>query len=316
MDITRRKFLESCAQVSALVFGSCVFTNEIAEGFNKLSKAAKPQLIFIHGQSCTGCSISTTYGNEDNFIDFVTRVVRLQVHPNLSFSQGKDYLRSVIEVSNSGSFILVVEGSIPATIKKACMFGNQTLYDYLHKLMQKASAIVASGTCACYGGVPASGQNLTGAMPVDAYMREKGVHKPLIKIPGCPVNPDRLMGTVAYIVGTGKMPAMKDGVPKQYYPDVIHNQCGRYQAFNQDRYTENFETTKHNCLLKNGCRGPITFSDCPTRRWNGKVNFCIESNTPCIGCINKDFPFKSSLYLEEKSFRDKSWSDMKKQLEK
>ncbi len=316
MKMNRRQFLENCAKVSTLVFGSCVFTNEIAEGFTRLSESQRPQLIFIQSQCCTGCSISATYGNEEDFIDFISNIVRLQVHPNLSFSQGVDYMKSIEEVSNSGPFYLVCEGSVPAGMKEACIFNDVPMYDYLHKLMKKAAAIVASGTCACYGGIPASNQNVTGAIPIDTYMKRQGVNKPLIKIPGCPINPDRLLGTVAYIVATGKIPELSGGVPKKYYPDLIHNQCGRYQAFNQGHYTKNFEKEKLNCLLKNGCRGPVTYSDCPTRRWNGKVNVCIESNTPCIGCIHKDFPFKTALYLEEESFKDMTWSEMKKQLEK
>lgn len=316
MNMTRRQFLENCAKVSSMVFGSCVFTNEIAEGFTRLSESKRPQLIFIQSQCCTGCSISATYGNEEDFINFISNIVRLQVHPNLSFSQGTDYMRSIIEVSNSGPFYLVCEGSVPARMKEACIFNDEPMYDYLHKLMKKAAAVVASGTCACYGGIPASNQNVTGAIPIDEYMRRMKVNKPLIKIPGCPINPDRLLGTVAYIVATGKIPELVKGVPKKYYPDLIHNQCGRYQAFNQGHYTKNFETEKLNCLLKNGCRGPVTYSDCPTRRWNGKVSVCIESNAPCIGCIHQEFPFRTALYLEEESFKDLTWSEMKKQMEK
>lgn len=316
MAISRREFLDNCAKLSALIFGSCAFTNEIAEGFTRMSAAKRPQLIFIQSQCCTGCSISTTYGNEEDFISFISSLVKLQVHPNLSFSQGDDYIRTIEEVSSSGHFYLVCEGSVPAGMKEACIFNDMPMYDYLHTLMNKATAIVASGTCACYGGIPASNQNVTGAIPIDKYMNLTGVHKPLIKIPGCPINADRLLGTVAYIIATGKIPALRDGVPKKYYPDLIHNQCGRYQAFNQDHYTKNFDREKYNCLLKNGCRGPVTYSDCPTRRWNGKVSVCIESNTPCIGCINKEFPFKSSLYLEEESFKDLTWADMKKMLGK
>jgi len=316
INMNRRDFLKGCRDVSLMVFGSTIFTHEIAEGFTMLSEAERPQVIFIQSQCCTGCSISATYGNESDFIDFITNIIRLQVHPNISFSQGVDYMSMIDQVADSGPFYLVCEGSIPAGMKEACVFNEEPMYDYMHKLMNKAAAIISSGTCACYGGIPASNQNVTGAIPMDEYMRQTGVKKPMIKIPGCPIQPDRLMGTVAYIVATGQLPELVDGKPKKYYGDLIHNQCGRYQAFNQGHYTKDYDKEKLNCLLKNGCRGPVVYSDCPTRRWNGKVNVCIESNTPCIGCIHDDFPFNTPLYLSESSFEDLSWSEMKKKMEK
>lgn len=186
-NLSRRDFLKKCRDVSVLVFGSTIFTGEIAEGFVKLSASERPQVIFIQSQCCTGCSISTTYGNETDFIDFITNIIRLQVHPNLSFSQGgEDYMAMIEEVANSGPFYLVCEGSIPAGMKEACIFNDVPMYDYMHTLMNKAAAIVSSGTCACSGGIPASNQNVTGAIPMDEYMRRTGgVSKPMVKIPGC-----------------------------------------------------------------------------------------------------------------------------------
>jgi len=316
MLMNRREFLKKCGEVSTLVFGSTIFTNQIAEGFTLLSESERPQVVFIQSQCCTGCSISATYGNEADFIDFISNLIRLQVHPNLSFSQGHDYMETLNEVIDNGPFYLVCEGSVPAGMKEACMFNDEPMYDYLHKVIDKAAAVISSGTCACYGGIPASNQNVTGAVSIEKYMQMKSINKPIIKIPGCPIQPDRLMGTVAYIVATGQIPELVDGKPKQYFNDLIHNQCGRYQAFNQDKYTSDYATEKYNCLLKNGCRGPVTVSDCPTRRWNGKVNVCIESNAPCIGCIHEEFPFNSPLYLAEESFKDLSWSELKKEMEK
>lgn len=44
------------------------------------------------------------------------------------------------------------------------------------------------------------------------------------------------------------------------------------------------------CLFKLGCRGPVTRTDCPTKQWNGHVNWPIGDNTPCIGCSQFGFP--------------------------
>jgi hydrogenase small subunit len=316
MLLNRRDFLKRCRDVSVVAFGAEVFAADIAEGFMKIASANRPLVSFIQGQSCTGCSVSLTYGNETNFIEFIMKLIRLQVHPNLSFSQGESYMEMLDAVSAQGGHVLVVEGSIPAKMKKACMLGEHTLYDELKKHMENAFAVVALGACSCFGGIPASNMNETGAISVEQYMKENKINKPLIKIPGCPIQPDRFMGTVAYIIATGRLPELNNGIPVQYFGELIHNNCTRFQYFSQDLYLEDFHTDKHTCLLKRGCRGTITKADCPTRRWNGGVSVCIESNTPCIGCVSSEWPFKNNIYVDSKNVEDLPWTDFKRFSEK
>jgi hydrogenase small subunit len=49
-----------------------------------------------------------------------------------------------------------------------------------------------------------------------------------------------------------------------------------------------------------GCKGPVTFQNCPNVRWNGGTNWPIGCGHPCIGCAEPDFwdkmtPFYSHL---------------------
>jgi hydrogenase small subunit len=78
-------------------------------------------------------------------------------------------------------FVLVVEGSIPnEAIKEEgywCGFGNNpatgqpmTTNEWLDRLAPKATAILAVGTCATYGGIHAMAGNPTGAMGVPDYL--------------------------------------------------------------------------------------------------------------------------------------------------
>lgn len=255
--LSRRAFVKMCAGISLTAFGSEKLAPQVAEGFVTLSDAEQPSVVFIHGQSCAGCSVSLTYGNESDFLDFIFRVINLQVHPTLSFKQGKSYLEQMEDVLNGGKCILVVEGSIPKTIKQACTLGDMPLYDRLEDILQRASMVIASGTCASYGGIPASGENLTGALTVAEYMAEKGIVKPNMMIPGCPVNPDRLMGTVAYIAATGTLPPAIKNKPLMYYKDLIHNHCSRHQFFTQDLYLRDFDKEKDVCLLKKGAEAQL-----------------------------------------------------------
>jgi hydrogenase small subunit len=43
------------------------------------------------------------------------------------------------------------------------------------------------------------------------------------------------------------------------------------------------------CLYKVGCKGPVTFQNCPNVRWNGGTNWPIGCGHPCIGCAEPDF---------------------------
>ncbi len=296
MTMTRREFFERCRDMSIILFGCTTAAPLMAKGLTTLAESDKPRVMFVQGQCCTGCSVSLTYGNESGFMDFITQVIRLQVHPNLSFGHGNIYRQKVEEMKKAGGYTLVLEGAVPTGEKNACRIFDDTLYNQLEPIIKNAATVVLSGTCSCAGGVPASMGNVTGAVSSEKYIQEKKLTTPYVKIPGCPVHPDRLMGTVAYIVATGKLPELVRGTPKQYYPDLIHNLCGRFPKFSEDKYTTDY-TQPDKCLLKKGCRGPITYSDCPTRRWNGKVNVCIESNAPCIGCINPLFPFQTDIYL-------------------
>jgi hydrogenase small subunit len=313
--LTRRAFLKRCRDISLLMCGSTLLTRSLAEGFLHLAKDP-PALAFIHAQNCMACTTSMMYGNDFDFIDFLSHVGRLELHPALSFRQGADYLTNLDRIAAEGDYLLVVEGSIPSRPKEACYLGAKPLYDVLAGYASRARMVIASGSCASHGGIPASAGNRTGALSLAAYLKEKKVEVPQLRIPGCPAHPDHLMGTIAYIAATGVAPPLvKDTqLNKEYYGELLHNRCSRFQHFSQDLFVEDFAKDKDNCLLKKGCRGPITASDCPMRRWNQRTSVCVESNTPCIGCMNPRWPFVSDLYLETADVEDLPWSEMKQKI--
>ena len=38
------------------------------------------------------------------------------------------------------------------------------------------------------------------------------------------------------------------------------------------------------CLYLLGCKGPMTYADCPDRLWNAGTNWCVGAGAPCTGC--------------------------------
>ena len=138
------------------------------------------------GLSCDGDSVALTAATQPSIEEIVLGALpglpRIQVHwPLIDFEcgpeQGADTFIEWWHKADRGElepFVLVVEGSIPNEAIKSegywCGFGNNpltgqpmTTSEWLDRLAPKATAIVAVGTCATYGGIHAMAGNPTGA---------------------------------------------------------------------------------------------------------------------------------------------------------
>ena len=92
-------------------------------------------------------------------------------------------------------------------------------------------AVIAAGTCATFGGIPAAEGKVTGACSVKEFMDNKGmpVAKRLVNCPGCPVHPQPLVATLAYVIGAG-YPDVDPVLltPKMSYLHSVHDECPRF----------------------------------------------------------------------------------------
>ena len=117
-------------------------------------------------------------------------------------------------------YILVVEGAIPfgAQGRYCGVGGEMTIKDAVAHFGQYADLVLAVGTCAAFGGVSAGAPNPTGAKSVSAALAELKLTKTVINLPGCPVHPDWLVGTIVDLIVQGKAPAMDSlGRPTKYF---------------------------------------------------------------------------------------------------
>ncbi|HWT26634.1 MAG TPA: Ni/Fe hydrogenase, partial [Mobilitalea sp.] len=64
--------------------------------------------------------------------------------------------------------------------------------------------------------------------------------------------------------------------------------CTRRGFFDVGLFASKFG--EEGCMYRLGCRGPVTRTDCPRRKWNGYVNWPIGNNMTCIGCAQQYFP--------------------------
>jgi len=168
---------------------------------------------------------------------------------------------------------------------------------WVETLAKDALAVIALGSCAAFGGIPAAYPNPTQCRSVSEVLQAKGINTPLVNIPGCPPHPDWFVGTVASILLSG-LPKPEDldehRRPKAFYGQTIHENCPRRAYYDENKFAKKFGDP--GCNYELGCRGPITHADCPLRLWNNKVSWCVGCGATCIGCTEPGFFDISPLY--------------------
>lgn len=288
--IDRREFLKMAACLSAS-FGISNFPTIVNAALKKIDPKTIPRLLYLQGQSCTGCSISLLQAETPNAVSMITQYSKLSFHSDLSATSGKQALNLINEYisGQAGEYFLAVEGSIPWGMPEACVLGDKPLGDYLTAAAKTMSGAVAIGTCASHGGIPAAEGNLTGAVSLKEFYKQKKLNPLVIDIPGCSVHPDWVWKTIIHLVQVG-LPELINGQPKLFFDRKVHELCPKYHDFQQEIFAK--KLGEKGCLFKLGCLGPDTHADCPTRWWNGGQTWCIGANAPCIGCASPQFASK------------------------
>jgi hydrogenase small subunit len=105
---------------------------------------------------------------------------------------------------------------------------------------------------------------------------------------------------VTYILTFERFPELdRQGRPKMFYSQRIHDKCYRRPHFDSGQYVEHWDdegARKGYCLYKMGCKGPTTYNACSTVRWNGGVSFPIQGGHGCLGCSEEGFWDKGGFY--------------------
>ena len=291
-SLSRRSFLELSAKLCAVMGLGAGAIPRLAEAAEELAAGNAP-VLWLQGQSCSGCSISLLDAEAISPVQLLTHYISLTFHQTLSATTGYQAVDTVNKIIAASGYILVVEGAVPAGMPKACVFGGEPFGEQLLRAAKAARAVVAVGSCATFGGIPGADNNPTGAISAAQYLKNQGVSTPAILIPGCPCHPDWLLGTLAHVLKLGIPPLDALGRPKAFFSRLMHDQCPRFPDYERERFAKTFG--EEGCLFKLGCLGPITHTDCALRQWNSGVNSCIRAGAPCIGCGGELFAAKASL---------------------
>ena len=295
-NVTRRDFMKYCAATAAVLgLSELEFATKVSEVL--AAARTKPPVVWLSGQDCAGCSISFAGSLYPSIADMLLGKVSLRYHEAIMAGSGHVAEGAYHEAIKDGGFVLCVEGSVPKADDRFCMVGGRPFRETVEEAGAKAAAIIAVGACATYGGIPAAGP--TGAVGVNKII----TNKPIINISTCPVHADHLTGTVLYYLTTNKLPPLdKNGRPTMYFGELVHDNCRRRSYFDNYMFLNDWNdpNQKNWCLYEKGCKGPDTYSDCPVRRWNDGLNFCIDCGAGCMGCSEPDFyAGMSPLYTAE-----------------
>ena len=294
--MSRRGFLQFCSGVAVTLGLSPSAGAQIAEA---VMNPRRPPVIWLSAQECTGCTESLLRAHHPTLENLILDMISLDYHETLSVAAGHqaEAARQASMRDNFGSYLLVVDGSIP--IKDGgiyCKVADRPIKDHVLEAAEGAAAIIAIGSCASWGGIPSSGPNPTGAVGVAEFLPGKTI----VNVPGCPPNPYNFLSTVLQFVAFGTLPALDEkGRPKFAYGRLIHENCERRPHFDAGRFALEFGDEGHRqgwCLYKLGCRGPTTYNACASMGWNEGVSFPIKSGHGCIGCSEEGYFDRGPFY--------------------
>ncbi len=301
MRISRREFLRVAA---AAVAAGRLAPTALAKLHRGFLVEGGPRVIWLQGAGCDGCAISFLnsihYATAD---DLLINTLDVEFQSNLMAAAGDLAVSAAEAAGAEPGYILVVEGAIPtgANGRYCVLWPGMNMHDGLLSFSTNASFILALGACATYGGVTAGAPNPTDASGVGAIL---GDDDRLINLSGSPSHPDWLVGTIVYLLTNGYIPPLDEHRrPLEYFGKRVHDNCSNRREYCGEGVFAQ-QLSDEGCMEFLGCKGKHTHSDCPMRKWNSDgpgeygVNWCIGARSPCLGCVDPNFPDGMSPFYE------------------
>ena len=294
-SLNRRDFLKICSTTAALLGIGQGAVPRIAEALEK-AVAKRPSVVWLNFASDTGCTEALIKASYPNVAQLILETLSLDYNETVMAAAGTQAEEILSAALKRGNYFLIIEGGIP-TKKGYGMIARREMLDIGKEFAAKAKAVIAVGSCATWGGVPAGAPNPAGL---------KGVREALgvecINLDLCPVNEGILVATIVDLLLTNRIPQLDAvGRPKIFYGQTIHDQCERRAHFEAGRFVERFGSNEEElgyCLYKVGCKGPMAYANCSKFRYNDRVNWCIGAGAPCIGCAEPGWVDKFAGFYE------------------
>jgi hydrogenase small subunit len=293
--------IQTCTEFTANIQKASDLANKVREEINK-GILKKKNLVWLELTGCSGNIISLLNGNNPDYTYLISEMVNFVYNNSLMAAEGERAMEQMMSVTDK-EFILAVEGAVATK--------NNGLYNVIGQwkgelvtalkaikiLGEKATHVIAIGSCATHGGVSAARPN-----PAECVAVQSTLNRKVIKLPGCPCHPDWFVGTLAHILLYGEPQLDNRDRPLLFYSTLIHDRCPRRSYFDREIFAT--KLGENTCMFKLGCRGPVTRTDCPVRRWNEHTNWPIGDDTPCIGCAQFGFPDQMEPFITYNTTRE------------
>ncbi|MFA0761827.1 MAG: hypothetical protein HZLCBSQH_001937 [Candidatus Fervidibacterota bacterium] len=279
-------------------------------------------VFWLAGMSCDGCTIAVTGATAPSIEELLTGAIPglprvILHHPVIAVEAGEDFVAWYYKAWRGelgAPYVVVLEGSVPDESRAQRTGGYWaalgvegadpwmaqpvSVNEWLRRLAPGAAAMIAIGTCATWGGVPAAAGNITGSMSLMDFLGpnyKSALGLPVINIPGCSPVGDNFTETVAaillYLVGLGPAPEFDElGRPKWLFSETVHRHCVLAGYYEEGTFAEAFGERR--CLVKVGCWGPVVQCNIVSRGAIRGKGGCMKVGGVCIGCTMPGFPDK------------------------
>ena len=275
---------------------------------------------WIAGGSCDGCSIAIVGATSPSVEDLLRGVIPgapkiVLHHPVLAVTAGEKFMapfRLAAEGKLGAPFVVVCEGSIMDEGLAGATGGYWSglgadedengdpqpipSSSWVARMSKHAAAMIAVGTCATWGGIPAAAGNPTNSAGLMDFLGEdyrSTLGLPVVNIPGCAPQGDNMTETIAAVLlflhGLGPLPEFDElGRPAWLFGETVHRGCTRAGFYEEGDFAEEYGDKE--CLVEVGCWGPVVQCNINKRgAINGKGG-CMNVGAPCIGCTMPGFP--------------------------
>lgn len=287
--VSRRSFLRYCTSVTAALALPASFAEKVAAA---LAADNRPAVLWLEFQDCAGDTEALLRAGRPTAAELVLDYLSVDYHETIMAAAGHqaEAARKQTLEAYRGKYLVVVEGAIPTKANGVyCTVGGRSAVDIAREVCGGAMATICAGTCSSFGGIQAAHPNPTGAVSVAELLPSA----PIVNLPGCPVNADNLTATIVHLLTFGSLPPLdRLRRPLFAYGKRIHDNCERRAHFDAGQYVEAWGDAGHRqgwCLYKMGCKGPATFHNCPTVRYNEGTAWPIGAGHGCVGCSEPSF---------------------------
>jgi len=289
----------------------------------RLGPLTKIYLIWLVGASCDGCTVAVSGATNPRVEHLLAGIIpglpRVEiVHTVLSVESGPEWVANLF-MAEAGEldapYVITWEGSVMDETLSGDGYwmglgedpetGRQiTSLEWLDRLAPGAAAVIAIGTCATWGGIPAAKGNPTNAMGVmdhlgKDYRSAFGV--PVVNVPGCSPIGDNYLETAAAVLlflnGLAPLPEFDElGRPAWLFGETVHRHCPRAGYYEEGVFAEAYGDKE--CLVELGCWGPVVQCNIAERGIIDGHGGCMQMGGICIGCTMPGFPDKFSPFYE------------------